>query len=348
VVQPAGPSSLKDRAETFDLLKEISCGAYARVYLSRKRGTPELFALKVQRRADAERKNRSHNFTREHDILLTVAPNPFVVQLHYAFTTRNHTCLVLEYTPGGDCASLLKVLGCLEEPMARTYVAEVVLALDFCHAQDVVHRDLKPENLLISASGHLKLADFGLSMAGVEMYSMWDSDEPQLRKVAGTPDYMAPEVLLGTGHGPEADWWSLGVVAFEFLTGSPAFGAETAQDVFNNVLNHAVSWPEGEGGLSPVARSLVDELLEPNPAQRLGSGLAGDIKHHAFFAGGGGQPALDWERLAQQKHAAAFVPTLEDELDTSYFASKEGRSPMGSAGGGHLRYFTTANGAAFA
>jgi serine/threonine protein kinase len=153
--------------DDYDILKPISRGAFGRVMLARKRTTGDLFALKVLRKRDLIRKNLMQAALAERDALARGGANPFVIRLFYTFTTSTNLYLVMEYAPGGDCYSLLRSLGCLEESMVRTYAAEVVLALEYCHARGVVHRDLKPDNLLVSASGHLKLADFGLSLVGL-------------------------------------------------------------------------------------------------------------------------------------------------------------------------------------
>ena len=413
----------------YDLLKPISRGAFGRVMLARKRTTGDLFAVKVLRKRDLIRKNLMLAALAERDALARGGANPFVVRLFYSFTSAQNLYLVMEYAPGGDCYSLLRSLGRLEEPMVRTYLAEVVLALEYCHARGIVHRDLKPDNLLVSASGHLKLADFGLSLVGLAdqandelggagngsatatssssgslsafmlsappsplhlngvgpfgsapqgeavppspgtpggLHASSSPLESPLTRVraqsgglgagaagagapfspprspaprgangcVGTPDYLAPEILLGTGHGPEADWWALGVMGFEFLTGTPPFNARTPQGIFDNILNRKLVWPGNAGNaggevLSPSAVSLLDALMTSDPATRLGHGGAVEVKAHPFFQG------VDWDTLARQKHEAAFVPVTECDTDTSYFAARprRGRGSMAGEGG---------------
>jgi len=386
------------------MLKPIGRGAFGRVMLARKKTTGDLFAIKVLRKRDLIRKNLMLAALAERDALARGGVNPFVVRLFYSFCSAQNLYLVMEYAPGGDCYSLLRTLGRLEEAMVRTYAAEVVLALEYCHGRGVVHRDLKPDNLLVSASGHLKLADFGLSLVGLADQA---NDElgadgsglggsgssvslsaglsgsppspltlggsgpfssprrpsagadplhaallaaapaatatasPLARSLAaapagpfspprspaprgaggcvGTPDYLAPEILLGTGHGPEADWWALGVILFEFLTGAPPFNARSPQAIFDNILNRKLLWPSGEEALGREAVSLMDSLMTSDPGARLGHGGAGEVKRHPFFAG------VDWDTLARQKHEAAFVPVTECDTDTSYFVQRTGR-----------------------
>ncbi|KAA0055133.1 putative serine/threonine protein kinase IRE [Cucumis melo var. makuwa] len=148
----------KDRTsiEDFEIIKPISRGAYGRVFLARKRATGDLFAIKVLKKADMIRKNAVESILAERNILISVR-NPFVVRFFYSFTCRENLYLVMEYLNGGDIYSLLRNLGCLDEDMARIYIAEIVLALEYLHSLNVIHRDLKPDNLLIGQDGHIKI-----------------------------------------------------------------------------------------------------------------------------------------------------------------------------------------------
>ncbi|KAG0501742.1 hypothetical protein HPP92_001814 [Vanilla planifolia] len=156
----ASPLSIKikDRTsiEDFEIIKPISRGAFGRVFLAKKRITGDLFAIKVLKKADMIRKNAVESILAERNILIS-ARNPFVVRFYYSFTCRENLYLVMEYLNGGDLYSLLRNLGCLCEEMARLYMAEVVLALEYLHSLNVIHRDLKPDNLLIARDGHIKV-----------------------------------------------------------------------------------------------------------------------------------------------------------------------------------------------
>nr|XP_016478233.1 PREDICTED: probable serine/threonine protein kinase IREH1 isoform X1 [Nicotiana tabacum] len=338
------PIHSKDRTsiDDFEIIKPISRGAFGRVFLAKKRATGDFFAIKVLKKADMIRKNAVESILAERDILISVR-NPFVVRFFYSFTCRENLYLVMEYLNGGDLYSLLRNLGCLDEDVARVYIAEVVLALEYLHSLQVVHRDLKPDNLLIAHDGHIKLTDFGLSKVGlinstddlsgpaVSGASMMEDDESQLwapehqqerrgkRSAVGTPDYLAPEILLGTGHGFTADWWSVGVILFELIVGIPPFNAEHPQKIFDNILNCNIPWPGVPEEMSFEAHDLIDRLLTEDPNQRLGAGGASEVKQHPFFRD------INWDTLARQK--AAFVPASESALDTSYFTSRFSWNP---------------------
>ncbi|CAI0380492.1 unnamed protein product [Linum tenue] len=330
--------SSKDRTsiDDFEIIKPISRGAFGRVFLAKKRTTGDLFAIKVLKKADMIRKNAVESILAERDILISVR-NPFVVRFFYSFTCRENLYLVMEYLNGGDLYSLLRNMGCLDEDVARVYIAEVVLALEYLHSLRVVHRDLKPDNLLIAHDGHIKLTDFGLSKVGLinstddlsgpaaSGTSMLVDDEPELptldqqekrkkRSAVGTPDYLAPEILLGTGHGCTADWWSVGVILFELIVGIPPFNAEHPQIIFDNILNRKIPWPDVPNEMSPEAEDIIDRLLTEDPHMRLGATGASEVKQHPFFKD------INWDTLARQK--AAFVPSSDSALDTSYFTSR--------------------------
>ncbi|XP_073107468.1 probable serine/threonine protein kinase IRE [Elaeis guineensis] len=330
----------KDRTsiEDFEIIKPISRGAFGRVFLAKKRVTGDLFAIKVLKKADMIRKNAVESILAERNILISVR-NAFVVRFFYSFTCRENLYLVMEYLNGGDLYSLLRNLGCLNEEMARTYIAEVVLALECLHSMNIIHRDLKPDNLLIGRDGHIKLTDFGLSKVGL-INSTDDLSGPDLsgavlsgdheplaatkraqkreqrrkQSAVGTPDYLAPEILLGMPHGPTADWWSVGIILFELLVGIPPFNAEHPQKVFDNIMNRDIPWPQIPEEMSCEAHDLIDKLLIENPVQRLGATGAGEVKSHPFFRN------TNWDMITRQK--AAFIPSTEGEDDTSYFACR--------------------------
>ncbi|KAI8851845.1 kinase-like domain-containing protein, partial [Chytridium lagenaria] len=327
----------------FEIIKPISRGAFGKVYLAKKKTTQDLYAIKILKKEDMIRKNMIAHVRAEHKVL-TISRNPFVVKLYYAFQSKEYLYLVMEYLIGGDLSTLLQAFGTFDLEMTRMYSAEVVLALEYLHANGITHRDLKPDNMLINGEGHVKLTDFGLSRISVQDQESIRNPESVLtvslqippfpltfpatqhshpsrhhwhrtinrhssKALLGTPDYLAPELLLGLDHGPVVDWWALGVCMYEMLVGIPPFADETPELIFRNILNHEntdIQWPEDE--ITGEAKDLVSRLLNPDPTTRL---RAEGIKKHEFFRG------VDWDNMREQP--APFIPTPSDNTDTSYF-----------------------------
>ncbi|XP_016386412.1 microtubule-associated serine/threonine-protein kinase 3 isoform X1 [Sinocyclocheilus rhinocerous] len=308
----------------FETIKLISNGAYGAVYLVRHRGTRQRFAMKKINRQNLILRNQIQQVFVERDIL-TFAENPFVVSMFCSFETRRHLCMVMEYVEGGDCANLLKNMGPLPVDMARMYFAETVLALEYLHNYGIVHRDLKPDNLLITSMGHIKLTDFGLSKIGLmnmttnlyEEHMEKDTREFIDKQVCGTPEYIAPEVILRQGYGKPVDWWAMGIILYEFLVGCVPFFGDTPEELFGQVVSDEIEWPEGDDALPLESQDLITKLLRQSSKERLGAGGAAEVKHHIFFHG------LDWSGLLRQK--AEFIPQLETEEDTSYFDTRSDR-----------------------
>ena len=236
--------------------------------------------------------------------------------------------------------------------MARLYFAEMVLAVEYLHSYGIVHRDLKPDNLLITALGHIKLTDFGLSKMGLmslatnlyEGFIDRETREFSDKQVFGTPEYIAPEVVLRQGYGKPVDWWASGIILYEFLIGCVPFFGETPEELFSHVVNDDIEWPSDDDWPVPQeAKDLITALLRQNPRERLGTGGAGgadEVKSHPFFLG------LDWNSLLRQK--AGFVPQLDDENDTSYFDTRADRycheDPVEGGAGGATGGATTTDG----
>lgn len=318
------PSKKTPSEEDFETIKLISNGAYGAVFLVRHKSTRQRFAMKKINKQNLILRNQIQQAFVERDIL-TFAENPFVVSMFCSFETKRHLCMVMEYVEGGDCATLLKNIGALPVDMVRLYFAETVLALEYLHNYGIVHRDLKPDNLLITSMGHIKLTDFGLSKIGLmslttnlyEGHIEKDAREFLDKQVCGTPEYIAPEVILRQGYGKPVDWWAMGIILYEFLVGCVPFFGDTPEELFGQVISDEIVWPEGDDALPSDAQDLTSKLLHQNPLERLGTSSAYEVKQHPFFMG------LDWTGLLRQK--AEFIPQLESEDDTSYFDTRSER-----------------------
>uniref|UniRef100_A0A3P8WA16 non-specific serine/threonine protein kinase n=1 Tax=Cynoglossus semilaevis TaxID=244447 RepID=A0A3P8WA16_CYNSE len=309
----------------FQTIKLISNGAYGAVYLVRHLETRQRFAMKKINKQNLILRNQIQQAFVERDIL-TFAENPFVVSMFCSFETRQHLCMVLEYVEGGDCATLLKNIGALPVEMARMYFAETILALEYLHNYGIVHRDLKPDNLLITSMGHIKLTDFGLSKMGLmslttnlyEGHIEKDTREFLDKQVCGTPEYIAPEVILRQGYGKPVDWWAMGIILYEFLVGCVPFFGDTPEELFGQVITDSVLSDPGVQYTNLGRRLWADRLVVRSSCVRCPPpGGTFEVKQHSFFT------AVDWTSLLRQK--AEFIPHLESEEDTSYFDTRSER-----------------------
>merc|ERR1712232_1180632 len=238
-----------------------------------------IFAMKMLRKENVIKRNQVEHTKTERNVLEAVS-HPFIVVLHYAFQTPKKLYFVLEFCSGGELFYHLSRAGRFSESRCRFYASELLLALAYLHSLNIIYRDLKPENVLLDIDGHAKLTDFGLSKEGIE-------DNFSAKSMCGTPEYLAPEILDKRGHGKGVDWYSLGALTYEMLTGLPPFYTRDREKLFERIRRSELSYPSY---ISPVAKSLLVSLLALDPAKRLGGGPGdGDeVKSHPFFAG------IDW------------------------------------------------------
>ncbi|KAJ0408178.1 hypothetical protein ATCC90586_006488 [Pythium insidiosum] len=316
----------KTTLDDFELLKVIGKGSYGKVTLVRKKDQNRLYAMKSLNKSNVKRRNQVEHTKTERRVLGR-AKHPFIVHLHYAFQTSHKLYFVLDYCPGGELFFHLSRMEKFEESMAKFYAAEITLALEHLHDLGVVYRDLKPENILFDAQGHVLLADFGLAKEGIT-----DGAEGT-NSMCGTPEYLPPEILDRTGHGTAVDWWALGMVLYEMLTGLPPWYTRNRQKLFDRVRNAPLTFPDE---VQPAARSLISGLLNRNPVERLGSKSADDVKNHEFFRG------INWKDLYDRKLPPPFNPcasttNFEETKNFEAEFTKMNINSVESSGMGSLR-----------
>ncbi|CAI0434496.1 unnamed protein product [Linum tenue] len=334
--------------EDFELLTMIGKGAFGEVRVCREKTTGHVFAMKKLKKSEMLRRGQVEHVKAERNLLAEVDSN-CIVKLYCSFQDEEFLYLIMEYLPGGDMMTLLMRKDTLTEYEAQFYVAETVLAIESIHRHNYIHRDIKPDNLLLDRHGHLRLSDFGLckpldcstiqegdfsvvnnpngatqnedrsaapKRTQQEQLQHWQKNRRTLAySTVGTPDYIAPEVLLKKGYGMECDWWSLGAIMYEMLVGYPPFYSDDPMSTCRKIVNWKthLKFPE-EAKLSPEAKDLISKLL-CNVNQRLGTNGADEIKEHPFFNG------VDWNNIYHME--AAFTPEVNDELDTQNFEKFE-------------------------
>ncbi|TYJ46109.1 hypothetical protein E1A91_A02G098500v1 [Gossypium mustelinum] len=340
--------------DDFELLTIIGRGAFGEVRLCKEKATSNVYAMKKLQKSEMLRRGQVEHVKAERNLLAEV-DSECIVKLYCSFQDDEYLYLVMEYLPGGDMMTLLMRKDTLTEDEARFYVGQTVLAIESIHKHNYIHRDIKPDNLLLDRNGHMKLSDFGLckpldsssfpdlreddhgggrnlkpsaescrhsnvpttpTRTQQEQLLHWQKNRRTLAySTVGTPDYIAPEVLLKRGYGMECDWWSLGAIMFEMLVGYPPFYSEEPLSTCRKIVNWRthLKFPE-EAKLSAEAKDLIRKLL-CNVEQRLGTKGAYEIKAHPWFKD------IEWDRLYQRE--AAFIPEVNSDLDTQNFEKFE-------------------------
>ncbi|XP_008555309.1 serine/threonine-protein kinase Warts [Microplitis demolitor] len=331
----------------FTKIKPIGVGAFGEVTLVRKLDTNQFYAMKTLRKADVLNRNQVAHVKAERDILAE-ADNEWVVKLYYSFQDKDNLYFVMDYIPGGDLMSLLIKFGIFKEPLARFYIAELTCAVESVHKMGFIHRDIKPDNILIDRDGHIKLTDFGLCTGfrwthnskyyqqnghgkqdSMDPADDWNNEcrciqlKPLERRrhrehqrclahsLVGTPNYIAPEVLQRTGYTQLCDWWSVGVILYEMLVGSPPFLANTPAETQYKVINWETTLhiPK-QANLSPEGMDLILKLCV-GADRRLGKN-ADEVKSHPFFE------SIDFEK-GLRRQVAPHIPRIQYPTDTSNF-----------------------------
>lgn len=298
----SGPS-----LDDFILMKVIGKGSYGKVMLVRRRDEDDastVYAMKMLRKENVIKRNQVEHTKTERNVLEAVS-HPFIVTLRWAFQTPKKLYFVLEYCPGGELFFHLSRAGRFSEGRCRFYSSEILLAIEYLHRLNIIYRDLKPENILLDCDGHVKLTDFGLSKEGIQ-------DNCSAKSMCGTPEYLAPEILDKRGHGKAVDWYSLGALMYEMLTGLPPFYTRDREKLFERIRKGDLVYPSY---ISPVGKSLLQSLLLGDPSRRLGGGPSDgeDVRNHPFFSG------IDWIAIQQRRVTPPFKPNVQGNADVKYF-----------------------------
>lgn len=301
----------KMQAADFEPLRCLGKGTYGTVLLVKQAATGKLYAQKQFRKASLTvRKQLVEQTKTERSILESINRHPFVVKLFYAFQDHEKLYLILEYAQGGELFEHLRLQGMFQEDTAAFYLAELVLALEHLHSTvGVVYRDLKPENCLLDAEGHLLLTDFGLSKVAVD-------GEHHCRSMTGTVEYMAPEVIQMQDYGTAVDWWSLGILGVDLLSGKTPFAANNDQKIREKIVKSKLTLPFFFG---PDARDLLTRLLRKEPKKRLGACMPKDmktIKNHRFFR------KIDWKKLEMREVEPPIKPLITDPALAENFSTE--------------------------
>lgn len=288
--------------DDFELLKVIGKGSFGKVMQVKKKDTQKIYALKALRKAYIVNNSEIVHTLAERTVLARIEC-PFIVPLKFSFQSKEKLYLVLALINGGELFYHLQREGRFSLSRSRFYTAELLVALESLHAMNIVYRDLKPENILLDYQGHIALCDFGLCKLDMKK-------DDKTATFCGTPEYLAPELLVGHGYTRVVDWWTLGVLLYEMLTGLPPYYDNDVPKMYKKILQDPLRFPDG---FDEDAKDLLVKLLNRDPAKRLGANGSAEIKKHPFFS------QLSWKRLVLKGYIPPYKPSVESTLDTSNF-----------------------------
>mmetsp|Transcript_97842 Transcript_97842/g.209879 ORF Transcript_97842/g.209879 Transcript_97842/m.209879 type:complete len:328 (-) Transcript_97842:282-1265(-) len=285
----------------FVLGKTLGTGAFGRVRFVTYKATGKFYALKTLKKAAIIKMKQVDHIISEKSILHQLH-HPFIVNMYGSFHDSRYIFMLLEYIVGGEFFSHLRKAGRFDNDQSCFYAAQIASIFEFCHSKNVVYRDLKPENILINKDGYVKLTDFGFAKV----------IEHRTYTLCGTPEYIAPEMLLNKGHGKPVDWWTLGILIYEMVVGYPPFVDEDPMGIYQKILSGKIVFPKL---FDKNAKGLVKKLLTADLGKRYGNLKNGvdDVKQHKWFKD------VDWQALLEKKVTAVFKPTVKSESDTSNF-----------------------------
>jgi len=297
-------STIKLSYLDFDPLYLIGTGSLGKVILVRYKKNKNIYAMKELSKSKIKINKQEEHSKSERDLMIELT-SPFIVNIKFAFQDETKLYIVSEFLQGGDMFYHMHHSTInFTENTVKFYIIELILAIEFLHENNVIYRDLKPENILMNSEGHIKISDFGLS-------KKLENQKDKAYTLCGTLQYLAPEILKNKGYDKSVDWWSLGCIYYEMLTGNLPFktnGNKINLDVFEEKIDF-------DENMNPLLINLISQLLNVNPKKRLGYGAqdAKKIKEHQYFND------VDWNKYLNKEIEPPFVPKLEGELDLRYF-----------------------------
>ncbi|GMM42939.1 hypothetical protein DAHU10_038490 [Hanseniaspora uvarum] len=294
----------KYKHNDFQIMRTLGTGSFGRVHLVQSTHNYRYYAMKVLKKSKII-KLKQVEHTNDERLMLSAVNHPFIIRMWGTFQDLNFVYMIMDYIEGGELFSLLRKSKKFPVPVAKFYAAEVILAIEYLHKHDIIYRDLKPENILLDKYGHIKLTDFG--------FAKYCNDVTFT--IVGTPDYIAAEIIQTKGYNKSVDWWSLGVLIYEMLSGFTPFYDSNTLKTYDNILNAPLKFPMSKNFSNEVI-DLLTKLINRDLSQRLGNLQNGveDIKNHIWFQ------EVNWQKMFKKNIETPYEPPIKaGHGDTSQY-----------------------------
>ncbi|EDR27381.1 hypothetical protein, conserved [Entamoeba dispar SAW760] len=289
--------------DDFEMLSLIGKGSFGKVMQVKEKSTGQIYAMKILNKTHIIDNNEIEHTMAEKNVL-SKSKNPFLMQMHYSFQTPDKLYFILDYVNGGELFAHLQREHRFSIERTRFYAAELLIGIKYLHDAGIVYRDLKPENILLTDEGHVCITDFGLCKEGL-------TEKDQTNTFCGTPEYLAPEILLGNGYGFAVDWWSYGTLIYEMLLGLPPFFDNDVQTMYQKIVSDDVRFPKNT---PPAIREFISDLLQKDPEDRLTNPDV--MMKHPFFKN------MDFEMVKAKKIKPPFVPNVTSKEDLAMISEE--------------------------
>ena len=286
----------------YEMGETLGTGSFGRVKIAKNKKTGEYVAMKMMKKIEILKSKQADHIANEIKIL-SMVQHPFVITFGGFTQDDRNLYLDLELINGGELFTYLRGVGQFPLEQAKFYICQIICIFDYLHNKDIIYRDLKPENILIHKSGYLKLTDFGFAKIV----------EGRTYTLCGTPEYLAPEIILNKGHGKPVDWWTTGILLYEMIAGIDPFSDDDPMMVYQKILKGKIKFPSG---FDSNAKSIIKHLLDADLTKRYGNLKNGvkDITGHRFFKG------FEWDKLLKKELTPPYVPTVKSNDDISNFS----------------------------
>ena len=295
----------KVKLSDFEKMQTVGLGSFGRVRLCRYKKNDKVYVMKILKKMEIIKQKQVDHVYSEFNIL-SVLNHPFIVQLvGMNFDDPKYLYFIIEYVQGGELFTLLRTRGSFPLEQAKFYTAHIITIFEYLHGKNIIYRDLKPENILINKNGYLKLTDFGFAKY---------LDNEKTYTLCGTPEYLAPEIILNKGHGKPVDWWTMGILLYEMLVGIDPFSDDDPMKTYQKIIKGKINFPKD---FDKNAKSLIKHLLTADTTKRYGCLKNGvkDILNHRLFIG------YDWKNFVFLKMQPPYIPPIKSATDSSNFES---------------------------